>query len=155
MSRISTICVLAVLAGSNAITANAATVHKWIDESGITHYSDAPPPARQTEVTRLEIRWQGSNKAIASNRPANYYSIANQWQRMYQERLQRMQLNLQRAALKQDSSSTQIPVQRYDSDNNRYLLAYPRRFYRRHHYPSHSRPPKPQPISLGAFPTVN
>ena len=157
MFRIPMVCALVLLAGSNWITAYAATVHKWVDDKGITHYADSPPPALVTDVTQMKISIPGTSKATASSLPENYYSIANQWQRTQQERLQRMQLELQRAALRQDKSPNQVPVQHDDkADNNRYVLAYPKRFHRRHRYKSyHPGPMKPQPVSLGAFPTVN
>jgi hypothetical protein len=157
MFRIPMVCALVLLAGSNWITVYAATVHKWVDDKGITHYADSPPPALETDVTQMKISSPGTGKATASSLPENYYSIANQWQRTQQERLQRMQLELQRAALKRDRSPSQAPVQHDDqADNNRYVLAYPELFSRRHRYKSyHPGPMKPQPVSLGAFPTGN
>jgi hypothetical protein len=148
---------LLLLAGSNWITVYAATVHKWVDDKGITHYADSPPPALETDVTQVKISSPGTVKGSASSLPENYYSIANQWQRTQQERLQRMQLELQRAALKRDRSPSQAPVQLDDqTDNNRYVLVYPKLFSRRHRYKSyHPGPMKPQRVSLGAFPTVN
>ena len=157
MFRIPMVCALVLLAGSYWITATAATVHKWVDDKGITHYADSPPTALETDVTQVKISSPGTGKATVSRLPENYYSIANQWQRTQQERLQRMQLELQRAALTQERSPSQVPVQ-YDNqtDNNRYVLAYPKRFPRRHRYKSyHPGPIKPQRVSLGAFPTVN
>ncbi len=157
MFRIPFIYALVLLAGSNWITAHAATVHKWIDEKGITHYADSPPPALETDVTQIKISSPGTDKATVSNQPESYYSIANQWQRMQQEGQQRMQLEIQRTALMQDKSPSQVPVQHDDqADNNRYVLAYPKRFHRRHPYKFyHPGPSKPQRVSLGAFPTVN
>ena len=156
MFRIPMVCALVLLAGSNWITAYAATVHKWVDEKGMTHYSDSPPPALEIDVTQVKISSPGTDKATVSKQPGNYYSIANQWQRIQQEGQQRRQFELQRAKLKQDRSPRQVPVQHDNqADNNRYVAVYPRRFHRRHPYKSHQPgPSKPQPVSLGAFPTV-
>lgn len=34
-------------------TANAANIHKWIDEEGNVHYSDSPPVSASTEQIRV------------------------------------------------------------------------------------------------------
>jgi hypothetical protein len=151
------ICALVLLAGSSWITAYAATVHKWVDDKGITHYADSPPPALETDVTQVKISSPGTDKATVSKQPGNYYSIANQWQRIQQEGQQRMQLELERAKLKQDRSPRQAPVlQDSQTDNNRYVVVYPKRFHRRPPYKSHQPVPiKSQRIPLSAFPTVN
>lgn len=42
---------LAVLAGS----AQAARTYKWIDENGVTHYSQYPPPKGEVEIVEPDI----------------------------------------------------------------------------------------------------
>ena len=34
-------------------TANAANIHKWVDEEGNVHYSDSPPVSTSTEKVRV------------------------------------------------------------------------------------------------------
>lgn len=34
-------------------TANAANIHKWVDEEGNVHYSDSPPVSTSTEQVRV------------------------------------------------------------------------------------------------------
>ena len=72
--------------------ASAAVIHKWVDDKGVTHYSDEPPASQGTESTQIHL----PRSAPATETSAdNYYSIANQWARMNQERLERDKLRLQ------------------------------------------------------------
>ena len=72
--------------------ASAAVVHKWVDDKGVTHYSDEPPAAQGTESTQIELP---RSAPATGTSPNDYYSIANQWARMNQERLERDKLRLQ------------------------------------------------------------
>jgi hypothetical protein len=168
MPRLSIVCALALLIGSPWVAVQAATVHKWVDDRGITHYSDAAPDAAETNVTQFEISTGtgNSSRSAALDKSAHYYSIANQWQRMQQERLQRQQLELQKAAL--TATRTTDPGRAdYDDEarTTRYVVAYPGKFRRRHGYRkrhprhhrsyTHTRQSNPQPASLGSFPTTN
>jgi len=73
---------------------SAAVVHKWVDEKGVTHYSDAAPETPATTVTRIELRDQMPAKRSVNN---DYYSIKSQWQRLHKERLEREKLKLEKA----------------------------------------------------------
>jgi hypothetical protein len=77
--------------------AGAATVHTWVDEGGVTHFSDQPPESEAVEVTVLEISEDYPQPAATDD---DYYSIVNQWQRAQEERMVREQLKLERAKLK-------------------------------------------------------
>ena len=144
MLRLPIVTALTLLACGTWIDANAAAIHKWVDDRGTTHYSDAPPPSPVTRVTQLDINTGNVTKTAASAPSDQYYSIASQWQRLQQERLQQQQLELQRAALNVNSSVE--PKRADDSDEShttRYLVAYPVRKHRRHGYPKyHPRPRK-------------
>ena len=138
----------------------AAAIHKWVDERGVTHYSDKAPANPDASVTRLDISTgENSRTALAAN-PAHYYSIANQWQRMNQERLQRQQLELQRAALSVERRAAAQPaIDTDEARSTRYIVAYPYRYHRRyrHHARHHGQNPRPQPSrsSLGSMPAPN
>ena len=73
---------------------SAAVVHKWIDEKGVTHYSDAAPETPATMVTRIDLRDRNPAKNSVKN---DYYSIKNQWQRLHKERLEQEKLKLEKA----------------------------------------------------------
>jgi hypothetical protein len=166
MSRLTIVCALALLIGGNWVAAQAAAVHKWVDNRGITHYSDAAPEAPATRVIQLEISTGNSSSNAASETSDHYYSIANQWQRIQQERLQQQQLEMQKAAL--TATRTTDPGRAdYDEEerSTRYVVAYPGNLRRRHGYRkrhpqhhrsyAHTRQSNPQPASLGSFPTTN
>ena len=142
MLRLPIVTALTLLTCGNWIGANASTIHKWVDDTGVTHYSDAAPSSPVTSATRLEISTGNTTKAALSTTSDQYYSIANQWQRLQRERLQQQQLELQRAAINVNRSVE--PKRTEDSDEShttRYLVAYPVRKHRRHGYPKyHPRP---------------
>ena len=142
MLRLPIVTALTLLAYAISIGVNAADIHKWVDDKGITHYSDALPSSTVTRVTRLEISTGKNTEPAISTTSEHYYSIANQWQRLQRERLQQQQLELQQAALKVDRSSAPVRVEDSDeSHTSRYLVAYPARIQRRHSYPKyHPRP---------------
>jgi hypothetical protein len=166
MLRLPIVTILTLLACGNWIDANAAAIHKWVDDKGITHYSDAAPSSPLTSVTQLEISTGNTTKTALSTTPDQYYSIANQWQRLQQERLQQQQLELQRAAINVNRSVEPTPAEdSNESHTTRYLVVYPARKHRRHGYPKyHPRPRRghgyaPQPqrsrIRSGGFQMVN
>ena len=166
MSRLSIVCALALLIGSNWVAVQAAAVHKWVDDRGVTHYSDAAPGSAETRVIELDIDTGNSSSSAASEKSDHYYSIANQWQRIQQERLQQQQLELQKIAL--TATRTTDPGRaNYDDEKRttRYIAAYPAKLHRRHGYRkrhqrthrsyTHTRQSNPQPASLGSFPTTD
>jgi hypothetical protein len=143
MLRLPIVTALTLLVCGNWIGANAAAIHKWVDDKGVTHYSDAAPSSLVTSATRLEISTGNTTKTALSTTSDQYYSIANQWQRLQQERLQQQQLELQRAAIYVNRSVE--PKRAEDSDElrtARYLVAYPARHHRRHGYPKYR--PRPR-----------
>ena len=114
-------------------TAQGSTIHKWVDEDGVTHYSDEPPEQSQSPVTELPI-----GTGISTPRPAegakqdHYYSIANQWQRMQQESRQRQERELQRAEMKRQRESASSGERYEEPRVTHYVTAYPGRYHRRH-----------------------
>ena len=142
MLRLPIVTALTLLACGNWIDANAAAIHKWVDDKGVTHYSDAAPSSPVTSVTQLEISTGNITRTSLSTTSDQYYSIANQWQRLQRERLQQQQLELQRAAINVNRSVEPTPAEDSDEPHTaRYLVAYPARKHRRHGYPKyHLRP---------------
>jgi len=43
---------------------NAGTIHKWVDEQGNVHYSDAPPVSVKTEGVRVQSAPSDPGKAL-------------------------------------------------------------------------------------------
>jgi len=119
------------------LPAYADVVHKWVDEKGITHYSDEAPVADTSETIQIELPKTPQAAAAAQG---DYYSIAKQWERMLNERLERAKLKLEHDRLKAakrndkpDKIYVRVP------DETRYLTFY--NGYRRYHRPSRKSSP--------------
>ncbi len=85
---------IAPLLALAASGSNAAVIHKWTDADGVTHYSDQPPPAAVTAPERIDLP---TAPARAAPRGDDYYSIANQWQRMHRERIELERVRAERS----------------------------------------------------------
>jgi len=101
-----------VIGAVSATAAPAAEVHKWTDADGLVHYSDTPPPASATPVSRIDL--EAADPVAKSH---GYYSITNQWARMHRESLEREKLRLEQArveAMRQppttDNAHTETPA---------------------------------------------
>ena len=130
--------------------ATATVVHKWVDANGITHYSDTLPEIAPAKITEIEVPDTDGN---TDSNASDYYSIANQWQRLHQERLERDRLALERekqAAARQPSAPEVVYVESSDETSHQFIyLGTPRlrhRIYRshdragRHYRHGHNRP---------------
>ena len=98
----------------------AASVHKWVDENGVTHYSDQAPDDQVAQIDQFEI----SNVYRQSNVEEDYYSISNQWARMHAERIERKKIQLEKAKLKQSQSESTPQVVYFDQDQESHRQVY-------------------------------
>ena len=151
MKRASKYPPLALAVVCLSLPAAAAEVHKWVDENGVTHYSDAPPPAAETAVIRIEPA-HGTGGAGKDG----YHSIANQWARMHRERLERERIKLEKArieAARQAARTEVVCVEKPAAEKRYAVTLFPGRWYRhaghrgshyrvgRHHrHPRHFKP---------------
>ncbi len=116
--------------------ADGGPVHKWVDDDGVTHYSDEAPPSVVTTLIELPEPPRADSAGSSGEPQDDYYSISNQWQRMHQERLERERLNLERERIR---VARQAPpaAAKDDDDAVRYLPVYSGfgyyRPHRRHH----------------------
>ncbi|MBT8435054.1 MAG: DUF4124 domain-containing protein [Gammaproteobacteria bacterium] len=83
-----------LLCSGIATPVSAASVHKWVDDKGVTHYSDAAPETPATTVIKIDL---GNRKPAKSSVNNDYYSIKNQWQRLHKERLEQEKLKLEKS----------------------------------------------------------
>ena len=121
---------LVVLSGFILLPAQAAVVHKWIDADGVTHYSDTAPESSTTQVSVIDIP---ERDLVRTDVDANFYSIRNQWQRLYKERLQKQKLELEKARQKAASeAATPQVVYIKESHQKQYAIGYPGSFHRRY-----------------------
>lgn len=58
------IALLLLLAGL-PLAAPAQTIYKWVDEKGVTHFSETPPP--DGKATKVEVKPPGTEKPRADN----------------------------------------------------------------------------------------
>jgi len=130
-------CVKTIINATIAISivllpAYAGVVHKWVDAKGITHYSDEAPVSDTSEMTQIELP---STTQATAGAQGDYYSIANQWERMLKERLERAKLKLEhdrlKAAKREDKPDK---IYARESDETHYATFY--NGYRRYHRPS-------------------
>ncbi len=97
MNRIKSLHVVAILFCIALSPVYAEGVHKWVDENGVTHYSDAAPNSSATKVTIIEVH---ATYAATNAAEQNYYSIMNQWMRLHEERIEREKIKLEKAKQK-------------------------------------------------------
>ena len=122
--------VLTLLMACVLLPAYAAVVHKWVDDKGVTHYSDQAPEASRTEVIRIDVRESDSQQADLGS---HYYSIKNQWQRVHRERLERDKLKLEQARQKSSVQAARPQVVFINqADDKRYVPVFYGSFYKRH-----------------------
>ena len=83
------------------LNAHAGSVHKWVDAQGVTHYSDQLPKSsantNYNAVKQIDVLDSYSSSSRNSDARDDYYSVTNQWARMREERLERKQLQLEKA----------------------------------------------------------
>ena len=116
----------------------ATVVHKWVDANGITHYSDTLPEIAPARITEIEVPDTDTKTDVSAS---DYYSIANQWQRLHRERLERDRIALERAkqeAARQSQAPEVVYVERPDENSRQVIyLGTPR--LRHRNYRSHDR----------------
>ena len=141
MNRIDALPIIAILMNSVLLSAYAANVYKWVDAKGITHYSDEEPASSTTQVTLIDVP---ATQSVAVNAENDYYSIANQWMRLHEELIKREKIELEKAKQKAALQPLAPQIVYVNEPNvNRYVVAYPGLFHRRHdrsrfhHKPKH------------------
>ena len=150
---------VALFACCTAMPVFAVGVHKWIDEQGVTHYSDEAPEA--TETTLIDLPEPAAGQA-GGGIAEDYYSISRQWERMNRERLEREKLELERARIAATRQPPPATVYVENSGEDRIVPIYVDFRYRksyghRKHYRTYRQPGPRQPAPAaqisGGFPT--
>ncbi len=95
--------------------AYAGSVHKWVDDNGVTHYSDQAPENHTKQIDQLEV----NDSYQASNIEDDYYSVSKQWERMHAERVERKKLQLEKAKLRQAKREASSRVVTVDNEVRR------------------------------------
>jgi len=130
MHRTISLIIVAALFATASLPVLADSVHKWVDEKGVTHYSDEAPAATVTQVSLIEIPANYSSTAEVED---DYYSISNQWMRLHEERIALEKIKLEKAKQKaaQQPVAPQV-VYVNEPYEDRYVVAQPNFFHRGH-----------------------
>jgi hypothetical protein len=153
----------------------AAQVYSWVDDSGVTHFSETPPPERADDTQIIDIAPTPAPASDNANiEDDDFYSVINQADRMEARRLENERLAAEKEQARAEASKAraeadalQQPGPDNDStgDNTPYYPTYP--YYPRygHHpggpghrpkpvHPAHpaAPPPKNPRTSLGKTP---
>jgi len=145
---------------------SAEQVYTWIDASGTTHFSEAPPLEATIGARLIEVL-PASGAAPGNVTDDGFYSVINQAERMQTRRLENEKLAAERKRADAEASKARAEAQAalqgsYNNDDGRYYPVYP--YYPRYGYrprpghrpghgdrPGHSRPGKSR-ASLGKTP---
>ena len=149
--------------------AGATQVYTWVDDAGVTHFSETPPPDPATDTRLVNIQ---PPPAPVDAPAEDFYSVINQAERMERSRLASEKLAAEKKQADAEASKARAEAaalqQRSDnsaSDDTRYYPAYPYIPYYGHHpgrpghghkpvhpvHPGHARPKNPR-TSLGKTP---
>jgi len=140
---------LYIIISTSVSAISAAQVYTWVDDSGTTHFSEAPPLEPATDTSLVEVL-PASGAAPGDGIDDGFYSVINQAERMQTRRLENEKLaaekKLAEAQASKARAEAQAALQNADSDDNTsYYPAYP--YYPRYGYrhpwqrPGHGRRP--------------
>jgi hypothetical protein len=114
------ILILAIFSSLNSTSLNAAAIHKWVDDKGNVHYSDAPPAKTDSKNVRVQSAPSDPGKALPRLSSPDAPSEATQSeQKVSEERASKICASAQ-ADLDIISTSDRIKLQGADG-NIRYL----------------------------------
>jgi hypothetical protein len=139
------LALVAALPGSSA-----GPVYTWMDDSGITWFSDTPPTDESINVGMIEVL----PLPVAGNPvEADFYSVVNQAKRMEIQRLlaeklkaERLQAEAEANQARAEASAARQPTIVYDDRPGWYVYPYYPRHHNRHPHKRHKpgRPGTPE-----------
>lgn len=134
MRNLSLLILLTTVVSSQAF---GQQLYKWVDEWGVTHYSQAAPKNVSEHVT-----FDFPDSYAVANPDQDYYSIQNQLKRMQARKRAQKKFNQSIRAAKKQKTAIKPPVHVDRSPPQRYYLpAYQPRYYPLHPYQPY-RPPE-------------
>ena len=130
----------------------AEQAYTWIDESGTTHFSESPPYDEAIDAEQINLLPAPSTGNISGD---DFYSIANQADRMEKKRLENEKLIAERLQLEAEArkanaeAAQKTTYQDNTQEQTRYYPAYPYYPYAGHrpkhgHEPHAGRPGHPE-----------
>jgi hypothetical protein len=93
--------IISLIAAGQLVSLAAAqeVAYTWVDNNGVTHFSDVPPAARSAAAAGV-VTMDMPQDFTSADPENDYYSIANQWKRAQQERVEKDKLALLREQLR-------------------------------------------------------
>jgi len=141
---------------------SAEQAYTWVDENGTTHFSEAPPNSEAISAEQINLLPAPSAGKIVGN---DFYSVANQADRMERTRLENEKLTAERLQADAEAKKAraearaiqQTPYQQDTQEDTRYYSAYPYYSNNRHrpgrpgygHKPHPGKPGKPGNLPAG------
>jgi hypothetical protein len=132
----------------------AEQAYTWIDESGTTHFSEAPPHNEAVNAEQINLLPAPSAGNISDS---DFYSVVNQADRMERRRLENEKLTAERLQAEAEAARARAEAQAAQQTSNqqdmqedtRYYPAYPLygNYGRRPGYdnkPHHGKPGRPE-----------
>jgi len=123
-------------------SSSAGPVYSWVDDDGITHFSDTPPIDESVSVRSIEDL---PPPAAGISMDGNFYSVVNQATRMETQRLlaeklraERLQAEAEARQARAEALAAQQPAIRYEKEPDRYIYPY---YPRHHHHQPGKHPP--------------
>ena len=138
---------------------SAEQVYTWVDENGTTHFSEAPPNDEAISAEQINLLPAPSAGNIVGD---DFYSVANQADRMERTRLENEKLTAERLQAEAEArkasaearAAQQTTYQKNTQDDARYYPAYP--YYLNYgrrpgygHKPHPGKPGKPGNLPAG------
>lgn len=138
---------------------SAEQAYTWVDENGTTHFSEAPPNNDAISAEQINLLPAPSAGKIVGD---EFYSVANQADRMERTRLENEKLTAERLQAEAEANraraearaTQQIQYQGNSEEDTRYYPAYPYYLNNRHqpgygHRPHPGKPGKPGNLPAG------
>jgi hypothetical protein len=123
MKKFSTLA-LSCLAVLSMMDATAEPVFTWVDQDGVTHFSETPPEDASVESFRIELE---QAPAAGPARDDDHFSVVNQVERMQKSRLENEKVRTERLQAEAEARRAATANQPRSSDNyydsNRYYPA--------------------------------
>ena len=128
--------VIGCLAAFSMTHAIATPVFTWVDQDGVTHFSESPPEDASVESFQINLE---QAPAAGPAQDDDYFSVVNQAGRMEKSRLENEKVRTERlqaeAAARQAATANQPRSASNYNDTNRYYPVYPYYGYRPGYHP--------------------
>ena len=151
-------CLLTTLLLLPAAGFSAEQAYTWTDENGTRHFSEEPPFDETIPAKKIDLLPAPSAGTVGGD--DDYYSVANQADRMEKKRLENEKLTAERlqAEIEASKASSEAPttLQTPDQENaqeyTKIYPRYPKQFYKGPQHAPGNKPHPKQPLEPEQLP---